>query len=565
MADSRQDRERQEALDAEQAKLSEENIKSLRKLSDQFDVAAQQARESNKINLELAEIAKMEGDDIAARDLRASAIADAMKANTLVLQAGKEDAKAERLDKKRLNAAAKGDRLEKNKEEQARLKKLGATGRLKEKDKDIGGPIKTPSFLMKLAKLALGIVGVKVFSVMINNFDSIKKFVKEKILPATEGIFTFFKETVFPFISDNFKEIMNGFVLLAGVFLAGFVFIKIINAVKMVRRGIIAVKLGMLATGGGLMSIVKGPVALFKKALTLLRAGFVAVSAATMTVGNNLMSMVTGALKNLIKFVLPFLKTAYASVSAATMTVGTSLMTMVTGVLSKLGTAVKFLRAGFLAVTGLTMSTLVPALTGIVATMSVALAPFLPIIIGVGLAIAGIALLLNKVKNALGFDSIFDVMLLGVEHMKDGLAVVANFFIKIAQKLAGLGGGLLEKLGIKVPDFVKNLENAELMDTNGAEKFKASVYEKQEKAEKLKGSQLSTIPTKEMEKPGWFGRKLDALTTGRNDVENMSAMGGGNLAVQNISAPTTTNNSQSSAVYGDASPATDPLDRVAFC
>lgn len=524
MADSRQDRERQEALDAEQAKLSEENIKSLRKLSDQFDVAAQQARESNKINLELAEIAKMEGDDIAARDLRASAIADAMKANTLVLQAGKEDAKAERLDKKRLNAAAKGDRLEKNKEEQARLKKLGATGRLKEKDKDIGGPIKTPSFLMKLAKLALGIVGVKVFSVMINNFDSIKKFVKEKILPATEGIFTFFKETVFPFISDNFKEIMNGFVLLSGVFLAGFVFIKIINAVNMVRRGMIAVKLGMLATGKGLMS-------------------------------------------------------------------------MVTGVLSKLGTAVKFLRAGYLAITAFTMSTLVPALTGIVASMSVALAPFLPIIIGVGLAIAGIALLLNKVKNALGFDSVFDVMLLGVEHMKDGLAVVANFFIKIAQKLAGLGGGLLEKLGIKVPDFVKNLENAELMDTNGAEKFKASVYEKQEKvkAERLsKGevgtseipelptvkvskvkteglevptippSPLSTIPTIPMEKSGRSGRRLEALSTGRNDVENMSASGGGNLAVQNISAPTTTNNSQSSAVYGDASPATDHLDRVAF-
>jgi len=491
MALSRQDIARQEAIAAAEAEAADDTIKLLRKVSDKLDRDAQLAKESRQINLELAEIAKQDGDDEAARELMADAVADLTKASFLVRAASKEDAKAERLEKKRQKGIEEGDRLEKNKEEQARLKKLGAAGRLKEKDKAIGGPIKTPSFLTKLAKLALGIVGVKIFSVMIKNFDSIKAFVKEKIIPATEGIFTFFKETVFPFVNDNFKEIMNGFVLLAGAFLAGFVFIKIINAVNMVRRGIIAVKLGMLATGKGLMS-------------------------------------------------------------------------MVTGVLSKLGTAVKFLRAGYAAITAFTMKTLVPTLMGAVASMSVTLAPMLPIIIGVGLAIAGIALLLNKVKNALGFDSIFDVMLLGVEHMKDGLAVVANFFIKIAQKLAGLGGGLLEKLGIKVPDFVKNLENAELMDTNGAEKFKASVYEKQEKAEKLKGSQLSTIPTKEMEKSGRSGRKLDALSTGRNDVENMSAMGGGNLAVQNISAPTTTNNSQSSAVYGDASPATDDLDRVAF-
>jgi len=520
--------EREEALLEEGIRIDTESLAALRLLTAKNAELAKNAAESHQTNLELVSLAKAEGDERAAQELQVAAFGDLIKSQTMVQIATLDDTNAARVADRLQSKQDKMDAKEVAKEAEAN-KSVGE--KFADGKKEIGGPIKAPSFLMKLAKLALGIVGVKVFSVMIKNFDSIKKFVKEKILPATEGIFTFFKETVFPFISNNFKEIMNGFVLLSGAFLAGFVFIKIINAVKIVRAGLLALQLGMIATGKGLMS-------------------------------------------------------------------------MVTGVLSKLGTAVKFLRAGYLAITVFTMGTLVPALMTAVASMSFALAPFLPIIIGVGLAIAGIALLLNKVKNALGFDSVFDVMLLGVEHMKDGLAVVGNFFIKIAQKLAGLGGGLLEKLGIKVPDFVKNLENAELMDTNGAEKFKASVYEKQEKvkAERLskgevgtseipelpvaqkvsqseipeltvkvskinteeKESQLSTIPTIPMERSGRSGRKLEALSTGRNDVENMSASGGGNLAVQNISAPTTTNNSQSSAVYGDASPATDDLDRVAF-
>ena len=527
MADSRQDRERQQALDAEQAKLSEEKIKSLRKLSDQFDAAAQQARESNKINLELAEIAKMEGDDIAARDLRAYAIADAMKANTLVLQAGKEDAKAERLDKKRLNAAAKGDRLEKNKEEQARLKKLGATGRLKEKDKAIGGPIKTPSFLMKLAKLALGIVGVKVFSVMINNFDSIKKFVKEKILPATEGIFTFFKETVFPFISDNFKEIMNGFVLLSGAFLAGFVFVKIINAIRIVRTGLIALQLGMIATGNGLMS-------------------------------------------------------------------------MVTGVLSKLGTAVKLLRAGYLAITAFTMTTLVPALMTAVAAMSIAIAPFLPIIIGIGLAFAGVVFLLHKLKESLGFDSVMDVMMLGVMHLKDAFGHIVNAIGQVVNFIMGIVEKVAKFIGFDVV-----LPKMDTMSTDNASGFKKEVLQKQEKAkaEKLsKGDATSDIPELpespksgipekpaaevkaiKKDKPDNMRlvtkqeklthnplgmretRKLPALEESRQQVlkAESSASSAGAIAI-NAGGNTTNNSSSSTAVaVVDASPATDDLDRVA--
>ena len=527
MALSRQDIARQEAIAAAEAEAADDTIKLLRKVSDKLDRDAQLAKESRQINLELAEIAKQDGDDEAARELMADAVADLTKASFLVRAASKEDAKAERLEKKRQKGIEEGDRLEKNKEEQARLKKLGAAGRLKEKDKAIGGPIKTPSFLTKLAKLALGIVGVKIFSVMIKNFDSIKAFVKEKIIPATEGIFTFFKETVFPFISDNFKEIMNGFVLLSGVFLAGFVFIKIINAVNMVRRGIIAVKLGMLATGKGLMS-------------------------------------------------------------------------MVTGVLSKLGTAVKFLRAGYLAITAFTMTTLVPALMTAVAAMSIAIAPFLPIIIGIGLAFAGVVFLLHKLKESLGFDSVMDVMMLGVMHLKDAFGHIVNAIGQVVNFIMGIVEKVAKFIGFDVV-----LPKMDTMSTDNASGFKKEVLQKQEKAkaEKLsKGDATSDIPELpespksgipekpaaevkaiKKDKPDNMRlvtkqeklthnplgmretRKLPALEESRQQVlkAESSASSAGAIAI-NAGGNTTNNSSSSTAVaVVDASPATDDLDRVA--
>ena len=538
MADSRQEIARQIEAQAQQAAaaaasdkesrvLLEKQINSLRKVSDKLDAAAQQAKEDQNINLELVEIAKADGDEEAARHFTLAAINDSVKSSVLVQESVLEDNKATRLENARNASIARGDALESKREEKSRLEGLSSADKGKEMKGKIGGPIKTPSFLTGLAKLALGIVGVKVFEVMIKNFDSIKAFVKEKIIPATEGIFTFFKETVFPFISDNFKEIMNGFVLLSGVFLAGFVFIKIINAVNMVRRGIIAVKLGMLATGKGLMS-------------------------------------------------------------------------MVTGVLSKLGTAVKFLRAGYLAITAFTMTTLVPALMTAVAAMSIAIAPFLPIIIGIGLAFAGVVFLLHKLKESLGFDSVMDVMMLGVMHLKDAFGHIVNAIGQVVNFIMGIVEKVAKFIGFDVV-----LPKMDTMSTDNASGFKKEVLQKQEKAkaEKLsKGDATSDIPELpespksgipekpaaevkaiKKDKPDNMRlvtkqeklthnplgmretRKLPALEESRQQVlkAESSASSAGAIAI-NAGGNTTNNSSSSTAVaVVDASPATDDLDRVA--
>lgn len=553
MADQQKTRKEIEAeklLMEQQIALLAEQTDALRKVSAQNEEQSRQAVESHKVNLELVKIAEAEGDADAARDLQFQAMSDIVSSQAMVQIATLNDAQASRLDAERKEEQSKLDNLELKKE--ASLKERLA-GRVQKKglDKEIG---QTPSFINKLAKLALGIVGVKVFQVMIKNFDTVKAFVNDKIIPATTGLFNFLKDTVFPFISNNFKEILNGVVMVAGAMVAFKVFTKILNAIRLMRIGFIAVQVGTLAVASGLSSMVTGVIAKLATAVKFLRTAFIAVQIGTLTAATNL--------------------AAFGS-----------------GILAKLGSAVKFLRAGFLLVTAFTMTTLVPALIGIVKTMAVALAPFLPIIIGVGLAIAGIVLLLNKAKEALGFDSVFDVMLFAIEAMKDGFARMANVFIKIAKKIAGMGSALLSALGIETPDFVNNLASAELFETDRAQKFRAKTLKDQERkkleAEEAKknapaDSEIPELPANmqlnlskelkdaqldmqrsnqpELQQSGGFGSILGNLFSGREDVEASKANSGLQVAMQNVHAPTTTNNSSSNAMYNDPTPAIDNLD-----
>ena len=133
------------------------------------------------------------------------------------------------------------------------------------------------------------------------------------------------------------------------------------------------------------------------------------------------------------------------------------------------------------------MTAVLPALGAMLTTMGSAflaiLAPFaIPIAIAAGIVaiVVGIGFMLTKLRDALGFSSVFDVILLGAAHLKDGFAHIANFFIKIAKKIAGLGTRLLETFGIEVPDFVKKLEGAELMATDNAAKKKIELRQKAE-------------------------------------------------------------------------------------
>lgn len=109
-----------------------------------------------------------------------------------------------------------------------------------------------------------------------------------------------------------------------------------------------------------------------------------------------------------------------------------------------------------------------------------AMAPILLPILAIGALFGVIAFALTKVRDAMGFTSVFDVIMYGLSFIQDGFAHLGNVFIRIAKKIAGLGARLLEFLGVDVPDWVYKARDMELMRTDNAARKKAELQAKAE-------------------------------------------------------------------------------------
>lgn len=126
------------------------------------------------------------------------------------------------------------------------------------------------------------------------------------------------------------------------------------------------------------------------------------------------------------------------------------------------------------------MATFIPgmiaAFSGMIAAitpMLVALAPILLPIAAIAAVFGVIYLALEKMREALGFTSIFDVMLLGLAYLKDGFGHIVNLIGTIVNFIMGLVGKFASFLGfdIDIPKIPK-------MDTDNAKKKKAELQEK---------------------------------------------------------------------------------------
>lgn len=126
------------------------------------------------------------------------------------------------------------------------------------------------------------------------------------------------------------------------------------------------------------------------------------------------------------------------------------------------------------------MATFIPgmvaAFSGMIAAITPMLAALAPILVPI-LAIAAvfglIYLALEKMREAMGFTSIFDVMMLGLAHLKDGFGHIVNLIGTIVNFIMGLVGKFASFLGfdIDIPKIPK-------MDTNNASRKKAELQEK---------------------------------------------------------------------------------------
>jgi len=126
------------------------------------------------------------------------------------------------------------------------------------------------------------------------------------------------------------------------------------------------------------------------------------------------------------------------------------------------------------------MTTFIPgmiaAFSGMIAAitpMLVALAPILLPILAIAAVFGLIYLALEKMREAMGFTSIFDVMLLGLAYLKDGFGHIVNLIGTIVNFIMGLVGKFASFLGfdIDIPKIPK-------MDTDNASRKKAELQEK---------------------------------------------------------------------------------------
>jgi hypothetical protein len=343
--------------------------------------------------------------------------ADQFKKYGFILKESVQLAKAEQTERK----AGKLKKLEEKREKKEKAKEEG-------RDFELPKQIKEASFIQKLGKLAFGIVGAAAFAMVVKNFDAVKAFFQEKLVPATAGILTFMRDTALPFIVDNFGGIAKGIVGIAAAIVGAKVVIKVYNAVSTMITA-------FSSFAGGLMKVMR--ILRIGKALTMLRTAF--------TVFRIFM----------LKTLVPGLIGAFTSAMTA------------------------------------------------MAPVVVALAPFIAAAAGIALAVGLIYLGLEKVRESLGFESIFDVMMLGAMHLKDAFATVVNFLGSIVNKVLSIASEFGKFLGFDV-----NLPEIPVMATDSAEKFKAEALAKVEAKKKEKEEQEAKQQEVEAPPENAFQRKL---------------------------------------------------------
>lgn len=187
-------------------------------------------------------------------------------------------------------------------------------------------------------------------------------------------------------------------------------------------------------------------------AIGIMIAGPVTAGIATISSGFGAVKSAAIASGNVIRGMVPDIKAAGTKISG----VGGRAVTM----LKSIGTALRLaaLAAG-------------TVLTTMFSSMVAFLAPFaIPIAIALAIVavVAAIGYALTKLRDALGFGSVMDVIILGAMYIKDAFAVVGNWMISLRNKILGwMPKSWQDKAGGEM----------ELLSTDNAKNFKAKAQQ----------------------------------------------------------------------------------------
>lgn len=343
-------------------------------------------------------------------------------------------------------------------------------------------------------------------------------------------ISTFFKEKILPKLSEVEGEVDYTSVLIGSLafFFSGTIIRVLSNAIKTVKKLVTAVKTFATFMKTSFVGEMISNLATTTKNF---------ISAGISKIKNAAIAFKTFMISNFIPNMIANLKSMMASLGGKVMSL-----------LQKLVNIGKVFRVFMLTTF---IPSMIGAFTGMMAAMTpilIAMAPILVPILAIAAAFGLVLLGLNKIKESMGFTSIFDVVEYGLAHVKDGLARFGNFFIKIAKKIADLASGVLEMFGFEVPDFITDLSNAQMLSTDNAAKKKVELKEKAETArlEKLEQEKLDDVML-----PATLGG--DILLQGSQANEQ----GNNGLTQQNLITQVTTsapsdNSSRTNVAYSQA-------------
>ena len=250
------------------------------------------------------------------------------------------------------------------------------------------------------------------------------------------------------------------------------------------------------------------------------------------SVGRALMNPIT-TLKNLFmafktSMAVTFVTDMTKSLMSMMASVGTALMNPIT-TLRKLFTTFRlFMTATFI-------PGMIAAFTGMMASvggMLAAMAPILNPILAIGAILGLIYLAFDSLKKAMGFTSIFDVIMLGVAHLKDAFAHVVNAIGSIVNFIFGIVEGIASFIGFDV-----ELPKVPKMSTDNAEKKKAELDLKAEQA------RIEAAAEEERQKLSEQGQGTEILDT---SAENAITPAAPVTVVQNEQVATVQNSSNQS-------------------
>lgn len=164
------------------------------------------------------------------------------------------------------------------------------------------------------------------------------------------------------------------------------------------------------------------------------------------------------------------------------------------------------------------------------------LAPFaIPIAIAaaIALVVAGIGFALTKLRDALGFTSVFDVVMLGVAYLKDAFARMGNLVIDIYNKIIGLVSGFASWLGFDMPDLTLDRLNTDNAVKKQAELEEKARVEGAKKAQEQKEKEMNE--SQNDLKIAGMGKMIDGVPSGVN-IGPMSDDEMNQLELMNITA-----------------------------